>query len=235
MFEDSLVESVGRIGTRSRRYAVGATLLEAALVGTLALIPYLYPAALPLRLLSVPLLSPPPFAPPAPPQTASTPGVRPVNLETALAAPTHIPATIPQVAVNAPEPLGPVGIEPGDGNSGSVPWIASSSPPLLPHVRLAKPSGPIRISSGVATGQLLAPIQPRYPAIALAAHVQGTVVVSAMISTSGRVEDLRVVSGPPMLISAAVNAIRQARYRPFLLNGQPVQVETMINVKWVFT
>jgi periplasmic protein TonB len=233
MFEDSLFESVGRIRTRSRRYAVGTTLLEAALVGVVVIIPYLYPSALPPRLLSVPLISPPPTAPPAPPQTASATAVRPVNLATMLTAPRRIPTTIALVAIRAPEPLGPVGIGQENGNAVSIPWIGPSSPPPLPQVHLAKSSGPLRLSSGVAAGQLLAPIRPRYPAIALAANVQGTVVVAATISTTGRIENLRVLGGPPLLVRAAVDAIREARYRPFLLNGQPVKVETTINVQFV--
>jgi protein TonB len=62
------------------------------------------------------------------------------------------------------------------------------------------------------------------------ARVQGTVVVSALISTTGHIESLRVLSGPPLLVNAAVDAIRQARYRPWTLNGEPVEVETTINV-----
>ncbi|HTV82608.1 MAG TPA: energy transducer TonB [Acidobacteriaceae bacterium] len=230
MFEDSLVESIGRIRTRSRRYAVGTTLLEAALVGVLVLVPYLYPAGLPPRLLRVPLVSPPPAAPPAPPQIASAPAARPVNLELLLTAPTHIPAQIARVPVAASEPPRLIGIGPESG----IPVLSPGpSAPPLPRVRLEKPSGPTRISSGVAAGQLLAPIQPQYPAIALAAHVQGTVVVAATISASGYIENLRVLGGPPMLVSAAVSAIRQARYRPYLLNGEPVPVATTINVQFV--
>jgi protein TonB len=232
MFEDSLVESVGRIRTRSRRYAVGATALEAALVAVIVLVPYLYPAALPPRLLRVPLISPPPAAPSAPPKAATAPVVRPLNLETVLTAPSHTPTQIAHVAISEPQPLGPVGMEPGTGNPASVPWLGPAMPPPMPHVRQAKPSGLIRVSSGVAAGQLLAPIRPQYPAIALAAHVQGTVALEATISTTGHIEDVRVISGPPMLIAAAVDAIRQARYRPFLLNGTPVQVETTISVRF---
>jgi len=232
MFEDSLVESVGRIRTRSRRYAIGTTLLEAALVGLVVMIPYLNPAALPQRMLMVPLIAPPPAALPLPQPAASTPTVRPINLATLLTAPTHIPNQISRVAIAAPAPLGPIGIGPGSGTPGSVPWLGPSQTPPLPQVHLAKPSGPLRVSRGIAAGQLLAPIQPQYPPIALAAHVQGTVVVEATISTSGRIEDAHVLSGPPMLIRAAVDAIQQARYRPFLLNGQPVQVETTISVQF---
>lgn len=233
MFEDSLVESVGRIRTRSRRYAIGTTLLEAALVGVVVVIPYLNPAALPQRMLMVPFITPPPTAPSLPQPTASVRAMRAVDLAPALTAPSHIPSQIDRVAIAAPAPLGPLGIGPSSGTPGSVPWLGPSAPPPLPQVHLAKPSGPIRVSSGVATGQLLAPIQPQYPAIALEAHVQGTVVVEATISAAGRIQDVHVLSGPPMLIRAAVDAIEQARYRPFLLSGQPVAVETTISVKFI--
>jgi protein TonB len=79
---------------------------------------------------------------------------------------------------------------------------------------------------------LLAPIRPVYPAIARAARVDGTVVVEAVISRAGRIESLRVVSGPEMLRGAAMDAIREARYRPYRLNGEPTEVETTITVNF---
>jgi periplasmic protein TonB len=71
---------------------------------------------------------------------------------------------------------------------------------------------------------------PPYPAIAKAAGAQGTVVLQATISKTGTIEDLRVVSGPAMLRQAALDAVRQWRYRPYLLDGLPVKLETTINV-----
>jgi periplasmic protein TonB len=71
-----------------------------------------------------------------------------------------------------------------------------------------------------------------YPQIAKAAHVEGSVVVGAVISKTGSIESLHVVSGPPMLQTAAINAIRAARYRPFLLNGEPTEVQTTITVNF---
>jgi len=89
-----------------------------------------------------------------------------------------------------------------------------------------------RISDGVATGMLLAPIHPIYPAIAHAAGVQGSVIVEAVISRTGTIEDLRVLSGPPMLRQAAIDAIRTARYQPFRLNQEPIEVQTTITVNF---
>jgi protein TonB len=97
----------------------------------------------------------------------------------------------------------------------------------------AAPKGPVHLSSGVVAGLLLKKTTPMYPPIAVAARVEGTVVLEATISASGSIQNLRVVSGHPMLQQAALDAVRDWRYRPFLLNGRPVEVETTINV--IFT
>ena len=73
-------------------------------------------------------------------------------------------------------------------------------------------------------------IRPVYPVVAQAVWIQGTVVVEAVISKQGTVERARVVSGSPMLVQAALNAIQQARYEPYRLNGDPVEVETTISI-----
>ena len=230
MFEDSLVESTGRIRTRSSRYAAGSFVLETALVAVILLIPYLYPDALPHKFLSVPLIAPPPApaTPIAAQLTTATAVSRPRLLD--LTAPPTIPTHI-RFDVD-PIPPGPIAFT-GPGSSTGAPGalpILPSTPPPMPRVHPAKPTGPLHVSQGVAAGQLLVPIQPHYPAIALAARTQGTVIVSALISTQGHIESLRVLSGPPLLVNAATDAIRQARYRPWTLNGEPVEVETTINV-----
>jgi protein TonB len=79
---------------------------------------------------------------------------------------------------------------------------------------------------------LIAPIRPIYPTIAKAAHVEGTVIVAAIISRTGTIESLHVVSGPPMLQRAAIDAIQAARYRPYHLNGMPTEVQTTITVNF---
>jgi periplasmic protein TonB len=79
---------------------------------------------------------------------------------------------------------------------------------------------------------LIVPIRPVYPMIAKAARVEGPVVVEAIISRTGTIESLHVVSGPQMLQSAALDAIREARYRPYRLNGEPTEVQTRITVNF---
>jgi protein TonB len=236
MFEDSLVESTGRIRTRSRYFAVGSFAAQTLLLAALAIYPFLHPATLPKQALTMLLTAPPgPASPANLPQhaTASATHPQPIMIDNPLAAPTRIPQHIDTTPDYGPPPsavdsgLGRTGTGTGSGL-----WdvVGTATPPA---VKPAPPKGPVHISSGVAAGQLLAPIQPVYPAIAKAARVQGTVIVQAVISKDGRIENAHVISGPPMLQGAAVEAIQRARYRPFMLNGEPVAVETTINV--VFT
>jgi TonB family protein len=88
----------------------------------------------------------------------------------------------------------------------------------------------VSILGGVASGYLLRSVRPDYPAVAKAAHVQGKVVLQAVIDTDGHIADLHVMSGPDLLQPAAVEAVRQWVYRPYLINGEPVKVDTTINV-----
>jgi protein TonB len=73
---------------------------------------------------------------------------------------------------------------------------------------------------------------PEYPHVAKVAHVEGTVVLEAVIGKDGAVKDLRAVSGPPMLANAAIAAVKQWRYKPYYLNGQPTEVDTTIKVNF---
>lgn len=229
MFEDSTFASASRIHTRSPRYVAGSLILQTALLGTLVLLPYLYPSALPPKFLSVSLIAPPP-APAAPVTTQTTASVsrsRPIAINMML--PTLIPRDPVQI-VGTPGPMVPGTVNFGESTGPGALPLGLGTPPPTPRVHPAIPTGPIHVSSGVATGQLIVPIQPHYPAIAVATRTQGTVVVSAIIGKDGRIASLRVLSGPPMLVSAAADAIRQARYRPWTLNGEPVEVETTVNV-----
>jgi protein TonB len=105
--------------------------------------------------------------------------------------------------------------------------VFPTNPPQVVH-----PAQPQRvaISGGVTEGMILYRTTPIYPAIARAAGVSGTVVLAATISKAGTIENLRVQSGHPMLRVSAMDAVRNWRYRPYLLNNQPVEVETTIHV-----
>ena len=84
-------------------------------------------------------------------------------------------------------------------------------------------------------GNLIHRVQPEYPPLARQARIQGTVVLQAVISREGRIENLQVLSGHPLLVPAALAAVRQWRYRPYSLNDQPVEVETQITVNFTLT
>jgi len=117
------------------------------------------------------------------------------------------------------------------GSSGNVMgslFDANSGPKVK-----AAPVKKLIISSGVMAGMIVLKTQPVYPPIAKAARQSGTVVLQATISKTGAIENLHVISGPAMLQQAAQDAVRQWRYRPYLLNGEPVEVETTVNV--IFT
>ena len=91
-------------------------------------------------------------------------------------------------------------------------------------------SGKVPVSGGVMAANILVKTKPQYPAVARAARVQGTVVLQAIISKTGSVEDLAVIAGPPLLQQAAVDAVKTWKYRPYLVNGTAVDVATLINV-----
>jgi periplasmic protein TonB len=106
-------------------------------------------------------------------------------------------------------------------------------PPVEPP-HIAKPAQqenhPVKLSEGVLEAQLISGIEPQYPLIAVQTRTEGTVRLHAIISRDGRITSLDVLSGHPFLVKAALDAVRQWRYRPTLLNGEPVEVETSITV-----
>jgi len=150
-----------------------------------------------------------------------------------LTAPTKIPHNIQMVSEKEapPSSFGVAGMEGMGGSSNGVMGSMFGSG-NAPKVQAAAPKK-INISAGVAVGMLIQKTIPVYPPIAKAARVSGTVVLQATISKNGTIENLRVMSGPAMLQQAAQDAVRQWRYRPYLLNNEPVEVETTVNV--VFT
>jgi len=148
-----------------------------------------------------------------------------------LTAPTKIPHNIQMVSEKEAPPSN-FGVAGGlDGSAGGVMGSIFGSGPA-PTVKAAPPKK-VNISAGVAVGMLIQKTMPVYPPIAKAARVSGTVVLQATISKSGTIENLKVISGPAMLQQAALEAVRSWRYRPYLLNGEPVEVDTTVNV--IFT
>jgi protein TonB len=235
MFEDSLVESqVTHISSGKRWTALASVTLQCAIAATLVVLPLLHPERLVSRIDTLPVFAP---LPPKPP-------IHVEHVQPATAAPTT--STVIPIATRSPLPSlhptsGPAEEAPatallGPGMTDGIPaTLSTGSDTHSTRISVASPrtpSGPLHISTGVSAGMLLTPIRPVYPAIARAAGMQGTVVVSAVISRTGAIESLHVLSGPPMLQSAALEAIRAARYQPYRLNGEPTEVETTITVNF---
>jgi protein TonB len=111
---------------------------------------------------------------------------------------------------------------------------ADNSAPALQGGNSADPNSPTpnRIPNGVAAGHLIHKVYPTYPPEAKRAHIKGVVLLDAVIGKDGRIQDLRVVSGDPKLVDAAIGAVKQWRYSPFLLSGKPVDIETTVTVNF---
>jgi protein TonB len=155
-----------------------------------------------------------------------------------LRTPTKIPQKVQMIKEDeAPPPSmaaagvvgGVPGGVPGGQMGGIIGGIVSSTPMAVPKV--ATPQR-VRVSSGVSTGLLVRKVNPNYPPLARQARIQGTVILQAEISKTGDIQNLRLISGHPMLAPAAIDAVKQWKYKPYLLNGEPVEVETTVQVNF---
>ncbi len=223
---------------RSRR---GLTTLssfgaQALVGGVLLILPLLRPTGLPsLRPLSTPvslgraLGEAPAPRPDASGSTQNNPTV--ITLTT----PTRIPGTIPTAGDDGP-PQGPgrgsaTFVEDVGDPRGIPNLLTSGTRPAMPVAAPPTAIAPVRISH-MSEGDLVHKVLPVYPPLARSARIQGQVVLQAVISQQGAIEDLKVLSGNPMLVPAAIEAVRQWRYRPYVLNDEPVDVETQITVNF---
>jgi protein TonB len=238
MFEDSLMESGGKIRTKQKMTTAISTVVQLCLVGVMILLPYIFTEVLPRAQLTTFLVAPappPPPPPPAPPVHVVKPRVSEiVNGE--LRTPSKIPKKIEHITEDeAPPPAtsgvigGVVGGVPGGTTGGVIGGLVNST---APPPAVAKPVGPRKVSSGVMEGNLVRRIEPTYPNMAKVAHIQGDVVLQATISKQGTIENLRSLNGHPILVAAAMDAVKQWRYRPYELNGEPVEVETTVTVRF---
>jgi protein TonB len=159
-----------------------------------------------------------------------------VSVADLLKAPTVIPKTIQQVK-DAPEPpqaAGVVGGVPGGVPGGSMGGVMGGMIGAPPPPPPPKPAAPKRITVGgqVEESKKIYAPQPEYPQIAKMARVQGLVRLAAVISKDGTIQDLHLIGGPPLLVKAAMDAVSRWRYQPTLLNGEPVDVDTEIDVNF---
>jgi protein TonB len=154
-----------------------------------------------------------------------------------LLAPSRIPQKIKIIEEHELPAAGSVGVVggveggvPGGQATGVLASLLSST-----HSAVAPAVAPrrIAISTGVSEGLILQRVEPEYPILARRAQVEGTVQLKATISKEGLIEDLQLMNGHPLLVPSAMEAVKQWRYRPYTLNGKPVEVETLINVHFL--
>jgi periplasmic protein TonB len=233
VFEDSVFESAGTIRTRSRQWMMAAFTFNGSIVLALIMIPLIHPAALPIQMLPISVEAPPlPAAPDQlPPQQLShaaqgATSFTPISLMPPRLVPVGIPTDDGPIPPTGGGDVGVfddhLGIPFGIGNG-------TSNQRVTPVVVLV-PKGPVRLPSKMVEGMIIRKTIPVYPQIGIAIRKEGTVVLQATISKSGTIENLRVLSGPPILQQAAMDAVKTWQYKPYLLNDEPVEVETTVNV-----
>lgn len=246
MFEQTFVN-----GARKGRQAlslVGSCFAQTAIVLLLLIVPLVYTERLPRSLRDAVILPPLPQIRQQTPPPAGT--LRHAVSRTdvspdVLRIPSQIPARVLMIDTDSAPPLpssigyegGVVGAVPVSGVPGGVDLGGYRPPPPPPPVKppvvqAPAPGKPVPVGGDVQRAKLLRQPLPVYPALARQARISGTVRLLGVISREGTIERLQVVSGHPMLIPAAVEAVRQWLYRPTLLNGEPVEVIAPIDVNF---
>ena len=239
MFEDSLIESGGRLAARHPWTTLASFLMQSTILTALVLLSLVYTETLPSqRWMYVLEAPPPPPIAPALPHTVVTSVSRASAMQNAFTVPAEIPTHVARIrdadAAHPPQigasPDGVVGALPADGSS-RVTQLLTHTEPTAPRLTVQK----VRVSSGVAQGLLVRQVNPAYPPLAKAARIEGKVLLQATIGKDGTVENLHLISGHPMLAPAAIDAVKQWRYKPYYLNAEPIEVETTITVNFTLS
>ncbi|HTR67491.1 MAG TPA: energy transducer TonB [Terriglobales bacterium] len=238
MFADSLYDTPWDNRSHRGWTTLISFALQALLVACLLAIPLVFPRTVPQLLRHEEITLPAARLEPPPASTSARHFVKPQSnmLGTALVAPQSIPDKIQDVHEGSPPAqvdlsgvVGATGVRTG-GNSQISQIVGDFSTAAVP------PPAPVVHSirlSRMSEGSLIHQVQPEYPPIAKSAGIQGIVVLQAVIGRDGGIEHLQVVSGHPVLVPAAVRAVEQWRYRPYILNGEAVEVQTQITVKFI--
>jgi periplasmic protein TonB len=237
MFEDLVVSSPNPTKTNKKWTVVLSMLFQVTFLAVLILIPLIYTEALPKAMMSTLLVAPPPPPPPPPPPAAAVVKIKPqVHLMDAgkLVAPKVIPKDVKIIKEEEPDmsavgvaggvPGGVPGGQMGGVIGGVIGGMGGAPPPPKPT------QSRIRQGGNVQAAKLMNKVQPSYPPLARQTRISGTVRLHAIIGKDGSVQQLEVMSGHPLLVQAALDAVRQWKYQPTTLNGDPVEVDTTIDV-----
>ena len=249
MFEQSLLTS----GKTAKPWTVAISFIfQTILIGIAILIPLIYTDTLPRTTLTSFLVAPPPPPPPPPPAAAPVKVQRVIPRQFdagRLMAPRAVPKQIAIIKEEElPPPTGAVGVVggvpggvPGGAGGGIIRGIIGAAPvaapPPPPKVEVQKPLTPqrIRVGGNVQQAKLVRQPKPVYPPLAKQARIQGVVRFTAIIGKDGTIQNLQLVTGHPLLVPSAQEAVKQWVYQPTLLNGEPVEVITQIDVNFTLS
>jgi len=247
LFEESLIVSGRKAPPRNLWAAAGSLTLQSLLLLGVIVIPLFHTDVLPKReTLTSLYLAPPPPPPPPPVATVarvrvSTPSIKPTYNSKAISIPDPVPKTQAESQDSAGSIGGVVGGVPG-GVAGGVPGgvlggVLGASGPPMPALAKGTPAMPKRVhlAARVVEANLIHDVPPKYPPEAGRARIEGTVVLQAVIGKDGTVHDVRVESGLPLLAQAAIEAVKQWRYKPYLLNGEAVEVDSRITINFTLS
>ncbi|MGH9733151.1 MAG: energy transducer TonB [Candidatus Acidiferrales bacterium] len=240
MFDDLVVSGAQAKHTHKSWTVAASAIVQVLIILVFILIPLLVTQALPKEAVAawITAPAPPPPPPPPPPKVQVIHQQAPPLIQQGkLTAPTVIPKKVNIIKEEAAPEVssgmtggvaGGIGGGSMGGVLGGIIGSTGGGPPPPP-----KAPERIRVGGNVQQANLIHEVQPIYPEIAKTAHIQGTVLLHAIIGKDGTIKQLQYISGPPLLMRNAMSAVQQWRYRPTLLNGEPVEVETTISV--VFT
>jgi periplasmic protein TonB len=229
MFEDVLLESARHSPGRQRTVSTAASVaLQAALLATFVLLPLLARQIVP-DVIARPLVWLPPTQTPARPIAESGTATTGPQVFIAARGLTQ-PSQIRRLDRSGfPKDIAPVQIGTSGSNPASLPRILDKGAgPVLPE----DPATKHPRTSVLEQGVVISRVQPVYPHIAIVNRVQGPVHLNAIITAQGTLESLHVISGHPMLAQAALEAVQQWRFRPYVLNGKPIEVQTEVTVNF---
>jgi protein TonB len=233
MFDELIVSGqTGEMARTHKPWSVGVSMiLEAGILGLLLLIPLICTQTLPTSVMNTFLIAPPPPAPPPPPQQAVVKQApqKSFAVNQLMEAPTFIPKQVEEAKDEAPPSVAPsdtAGVAGGTGDVLGGIGTGVAPPPPPPAAAPAR----IKVGGDVQAASLMKQVTPAYPSIAKAAQVSGTVTLHAIISKDGSIEKLEYVSGPALLMASAMTAVKEWKYKPTMLNGQPVEVDTTVQV-----
>ena len=224
MFDELVVSGhATEMAHTHKPWTVGVSVIaQAAILGIILLIPLIYTQTLPSAMINTFLV--------APPQQAVVKQVQPKTFAVnRMVAPTVIPKQVEIAKDEAPPSVATSDTAGVPGGTGDVLGGIGTGVAPPPPPPAATPNR-IKVGGEVQSASLLKQVTPDYPGIAKSAHVSGTVTLHAIISKDGSIEKLEYVSGPPLLMTSAMSAVKEWKYRPTMLNGQPVEVDTTVQV-----